>query len=492
MFKERYYSVPVAWVRKPWFRLATPWRSWQPPSRMQHEIGRELVIPRRPEARLESATDPRDKTKAGGPAWIFTFIGIEIFCQLALLVQELAPARVFFRSASLGSSLAYLALVPSGIRRVSHLARWMGLLVIALVSLAALNPSGGTPLAVVAHWALYIAVIAPLFWVARLKLPESTLPTLLLVLWIFHTLSSAVGLLQVYFPGQFQPALATFISEKQMLMIRLSSGAWVPRPMGLTDTPGGAAGSGLFAVLLGIGVVLARPFRGAPAAGLLSMTMGLACIYLSQVRAALVMLAVCFVVLVILLSASGRLPRVFWSLFFGGIVIVLGFQLAFDLAGDTVTNRLATLVQADPTTVYKDNRGFMLEDAIVNLLPKYPLGAGLGHWGMMNIYFGTPDDRIGAEVQWVGWILDAGIPMLIAYPVAVFAASYHAMRASFVPTAGRLAAWPAVIASYDIGTLALCFSYAPFVGSAGLEFWLLNAVLMQVTRDQFRRAPAIA
>jgi hypothetical protein len=30
-----------------------------------------------------------------------------------------------------------------------------------------------------------------------------------------------------------------------------------------------------------------------------------------------------------------------------------------------------------------------------------------------------------------------------------------------------------------MGVLALCFSYVPFMGSSGLEFWLLNAVLIQ-------------
>ena len=44
-----------------------------------------------------------------GPAWIFAFTITQIACQLALLVRELAPARVVFRSASFGVSLLFLS-----------------------------------------------------------------------------------------------------------------------------------------------------------------------------------------------------------------------------------------------------------------------------------------------------------------------------------------------------------------------------------------------
>jgi len=456
-------------------------------------LGPELALPAgardaSPVAARPVALSMRD----GGPGWVYAYLAIEIGCQLALLSPELAPARVFFRSAAFGTSLLFLFLTPSTGMRVSHPARLMAGFAVIILSLSAFNPSGGAPLAVVAHWSLYFAVLAPLFWVSRLRLPEETLGRLLVALWIFHTISSGVGLLQVYFPGRFQPALTTFITEKQMLMIRLASGEWVPRPMGLTDTPGGAAASGLFAALLGIGVVLTRPFRFAPAMGFLSMTMGMACLYLSQVRAALVMLGICFVVVVVILGVSGRISRAFWSLSFGVVVVLLGFRLAFDVGGDTVTSRLSSLTQYDPTTVYQNNRGFMLEDAFLNVLPKYPLGAGLGHWGMMNVYFGSPEDYIGAEIQWVGWMLDGGIPLMIVYSVALLTTIYHAVRTSLRGVGGRFGAWAAIIAAYDVGTFALCFSYAPFVGSAGLEFWLLNAVLIQVSRAELSRVAARA
>lgn len=417
--------------------------------------------------------------RAPGAAWIFVYIAIQFACQLALLSQALAPARVFFRSAAFCASLLFLLLVPRGIGARSA-ARSFALVTMAILTLSAVNPAGGAPLAVVAHWALYLAILAPIFWVSRLELKGNILEKVMLVFWAFHLLSSIFALLQVYFPGQFQPAVTTFITEKHVATIRLASGEYVPRPMGLSDTPGAAAGSGLYAALLGVGVVFTRPFRFAAPLGLAGMVIGMTCIYLSQVRAVLVMLGICFLVLTALLAFSGRLPRLVWVLVIGSVVGLAGFELAFELGGTTVTNRLASLVEHDPTTVYRVNRGRMLEHAFETLLPEYPLGAGLGHWGMMNAYFGSREHEIGAELQFVGWLLDGGVPLILVYLAAILSAIFFAVRTTLRATEARMEGWAAVVGAYDVGTLALCFSYVPFMSSPGLEFWLINAVLAQI------------
>ena len=427
-------------------------------------------------------------SSAAGAGWIVAFVVVQFACQFALLTKELAPARVVFRIAAFGVSLLFLVIVP-GRPRVRHAARLCAALVMVVLTLSAFNPSGGTLLAVTAHWAMYLAVLAPLFWVARLDLSSKVLGKLLLVYWTFHSVSAAVGMLQVYFPGQFQPALTTFIAENQMLSIRLASGEYVPRPMGLTDIPGGAAASGVHAALIGIGVILTRPFRGARVAGFASMTIGMACLYLSQIRAALVMLGICFIVLICLLALAGKMSRSASAVLVAAAVVTAGFYLAFDRGGDTVTTRLSSLVQTDPGTVYRTNRGFMLEYALSVLLPEYPLGAGLGRWGMMNIYFGSRDNQIWAEVQWVGWLLDGGVPLILAYAAAVGLTIFYAMRASLLGSDGDRASWAAVIAAYDVGVLALCFSYVSFMGAGGLEFWLLNAVLIQSSRSATSASP---
>ena len=181
-----------------------------------------------------------------------------------------------------------------------------------------------------------------------------------------------------------------------------------------------------------------------------------------------------------LLALSGRLPRLAGVLVIGGIVGLVGFDLAFDLGGSTVTNRLASLVEHDPTTVYRSNRGHMLELAVETLLPQYPLGAGLGHWGMMNLYFGSHEHEIGAELQFIGWLLDGGVPLILVYLAAILSAIFYAVRMTLRSSGNRLEGWAAVMAAYGVGTLALCFSWVPFMSSTGLEFWLVNAVLAQV------------
>lgn len=416
--------------------------------------------------------------RLGSSAWVFGYVAIQFACQVALLTKELAPARVVFRSAVFGASLLFLFVVP-GSSRSPHPVRSMALAIMTIVTLAAFNPEGGSPLAVAAHWAMYLSVLAPLFWIARLDIGEKTLGQLMLLLWGFHTASAVVGVLQVYYPGQFQPALTTFITEKQALVLRLASGDLVVRPTGLTGVPGGAASSGAFAALFGIGVVLTRPFAGARGFAMISMIAGMMCIYLAQVRSALVLLGVCFIVVVALLALSGRVPRAAWLLVIAAVVVVVGFDLAFDLGGENMTNRLRTLVQYDPATVYRSNRGIMIEDALTNILPTYPFGVGLGQWGMVFLYFGSGEQRFGAEVQWVGWLLDGGFLLVLAYTAALVTVVGYTIRASVRATSGDRSAWAAVITAYNIGVFALCFSYVPFMSAAGLEIWLLNAVLLQ-------------
>jgi len=412
----------------------------------------------------------------GGPTWVYAYVVIQLMSQLALLVEQFVSARVYIRSAALGTSLAFFVLAPGRIRSWG-VVRALWFLALAIETLEVFNPLGGSPLSVVAHWAFNLAVMAPLLWVGRLNIPRGTVQRVLILLWAFHTLGSILGVLQVYFPGQFEPSVAS-LTERRHLMIQLSSGEWMLRPMGLSDTPGGAGMNGLYAALFGSGILLVRPFRFARAAGVISICLGLMCIYLSQVRSSLVMLVVCFIVLTVLLSLSGRATRATTFALLVGIAALVVFYIAASVGGQMMSSRVSSLVATDPGTVYYANRGRMLEYTFAELLPRYPLGSGLGHWGMINAYFGSAEQEIGAEIQIAGWILDGGLPLLIAYIAAVLAAILHTCRVSQLPNHAD-AIWASVIAAYSVGALALCFSYPLFMSSAGLEFWLANALLMQ-------------
>jgi len=420
-------------------------------------------------------------TRPPGSRWLYAYVVVEIACQLALLFGQLAPARVVFRSAAFGASLALFFLVP-GRAQVHHSARWLAFLVIAILTLSTLNPGGSTPLAVIAHWCFYMAVLAPIFWVARLEIGEETLIRLLLVYWLYCSVSSIFGVLQASFPGQFQPSISALIRPDKVMSIKLASGEWVPRPMGLTDIPGGAASSGLYAALLGLGVTIARPFRYASVAGLLSMVAGMVCIYLCQIRAMVVMLAICTTVLLGMFAISGRLSRMAFALTVGVGMALVGFYFAFALGGEMVTSRLATLVETDPGSVYGKNRGHFLTYALTEVLPEYPVGAGLGRWGMMNQYFGLPEDSIWAEIQWTGWVLDGGIFMAVVYPASVIAMIAAVVRVSLRSVGSEFGLWTSVVVAFGVGTLALTFSYPIFLSTGGIEFWLLTAVAIQAAR----------
>jgi hypothetical protein len=416
---------------------------------------------------------------AKGPGWVYTFVAIQLICGVALSIPQVQALRVFVRSAAVGTSLLFLVIGPRRERRGGTV-RLLALASIAILTLAMFNPLGGTPLSVVAHWTFCLAIIAPLFWVGRLNIPAGTLAKTLLLVWAFHTVGALLGVLQAYFPAQFQPNFATLMLRKNLL-IRLASGELIPRPTGLTDVPGGGAADGMYAALLGTAVVLVRPFRYSRLVGVGSIILGLMCISLCEVRAAVVMVLVCFTVMTALFAWSGHATRATVAALLLLSLLSLAFYFALGVGGQMMSQRLQSLIAADPGTVYYNTRGAMLEEAFVELLPMYPLGAGLGHWGMMNSYFGSSAQEIGSEIQIGGWVLDGGAPLLLTYVAAVVTAILYACRASRVRDT-RQATWAAAVASYSVGGLALCFSYPYFMGSAGLEFWLVNALLMQEIR----------
>ena len=79
---------------------------------------------------------------------------------------------------------------------------------------------------------------------------------------------------------------------------------------------------------------------------------------------------------------------------------LIAFAFAIAIGGDAVTGRLSTLIEDNPTKVYYSNRGFFIEHTFVDMLPQYPLGAGLGRYGMMRTYFGSWLDS-GSKPIWV-------------------------------------------------------------------------------------------
>ncbi|HEY2407157.1 MAG TPA: hypothetical protein VGI10_14195 [Polyangiaceae bacterium] len=428
-----------------------------------------------------------------GERWLLGFAIFQFVCQLGLLIPVVGELRFVWRTAAFLASIVLVVSIPTpskGQRIQRSVAGW-AYAVLGITALEWLHP-GGTGLASLAQIAMYVAILGPTLWVPRLKVTSSTLGHLIVLMWVFYTASAALGVLQTYFPGHFEMPVSAMVAEHgkdfvRSLEIQLASGERVFRPMGLTDVPGGAASAGMYAVLLSVAIVqVPKLFPGARVLAVCSMMLGMICLYLCQVRAAIVTLGICLVAMIALLAVMLKTSRLIIAALAIAAVAPLAFALASAVGGHSVSERLSTLVENDAATVYYEHRGKFLEHTIYDLLPAYPLGAGLGRWGMIDRYLGAPGDSIYVEIQWTGWLLDGGLPLVLAYCALIAVASRRALTIAFRSQGvdRSLSVWACLVVAYNIGAAALCFSYAVFISNIGLEFWLLNASLLAVEPDQ--------
>ncbi len=421
------------------------------------------------------------------------FIAVQILCQLALLVESLAALRVVFRIFSFGASLGMFALVPG--RSSRHPALPFVLGAMAVTSLNFFHPESSTVLAGVAQLGIQFSIMLPLVWVTRLRMDATAFRRTLALLFLFNAASAALGVLQVYFPGRFQPALSSFIESQgdaytQSLQFEAANGERVFRPFGLTDMPGGAATGAFYSVLLGAGFLISSKRGLIRLLSVGGIFLGVVSLYLCQVRAIAVMLLVCMLAIAGVLALNGRLLRMTKLLIVVGGFAVAGFGWAVTMGGDAITQRWSSLIEADAGDVYYSNRGYFLEGSLAYYLPQYPLGAGLGRYGMANAYFGDSASALWAEIQWTAWLYDGGIPVLVLYPLGLLAALFWALRLAFHrDDKHEFWLWGTILFGYNVGAIAITFSYPFFMSQTGMVFWLLNAALFAAYEQSLRQAP---
>jgi hypothetical protein len=359
-----------------------------------------------------------------------------------------------------------------------------------------LNPTTNTVLSALATLAINLAIMSPLFWVPRLPVTTRVIRTVCLFMWMFHSLSSVFGVLQVYFPGQYQPAVSQAVKEQQyggdQLKITIASGEYVYRPMGLTDMPGGAAMAGMYAFLFGIGLLSISRSMTAAVAGFLSLPIGMFCIYLSQVRSVLILVLMVTVAYALVLAATRRYGAAVRVAFIVPVVVAAGFIWALAMGGQDTLKRFESLIEENPAELYSKNRGLFLNETFDTLLPEYPFGAGLGRWGMMNAYFGDPtmpeSFLIWVEIQWTAWVVDGGIILLAGNVILLGLAVLTTGRIAFRSQNVELSGWAKLILAYDLAMMALTFSYTPFAAQSGIEFWLMNTMIFAAdTNDRRQR-----
>lgn len=416
-------------------------------------------------------------------SWLHAFIVSQFIFQVSLLIPAIAEFRTLVRIAVFGLSLAFLWRIPK--TGLKHPAKPWAIAVMCIMMLQFFwHPYLSSIPAGAAQCLMYLAILAPLFWVSRLDLKERDFLWLVYLLWGFHVLSSIVGVLQVYYPEIFQFAISSNIEEGafggEHLKIVIANGLTLYRPTGLTDLPGGAATSGFYALLLGTGIALQQGHLIFRLLGVISVPIGLFCIYLSQIRSIFILALVCLAVTALILLQLKRLWHLTAMIGAGILIAIATTTWAMSVGGSVTSERFLSLITEPPDAVLYQNRGIFLEETITKIIPQYPLGAGLARWGMMNNYFGNQlnplTQPIWAEIQWTGWVLDGGIPLVIAYSGALIAACVAVWRI-ISDRRSSLQLWGAIILAHNIGAIAITFNYVPFMSQTGMDFWLINSAL---------------
>ena len=367
--------------------------------------------------------------------------------------------------------------------------------IIAILALAAvmlfhpLTPSfeGG-----VASLAVYLAVMSPLFWAPAFVRSPEQLARILWLLLICSGVNSIIGVLQVYDPARWLPAeFSNVISGNAVAMGTVTfigaSGERLVRPPGLFDTPGAVAGPAMSAALLGLVFAISAIPVWKRLLSFLFAGAGFAAIYLSQVRISLVMATLTLAVYGFTLFRQRRAARaVQFGLVAGGIVVG-SFVLAVALGGQTISDRVMTLIGASPISVYQSARGDQLSVTFQQLLFAAPLGSGLGRWGMPALYFTTFTvliRPIWAEIQFTGWMIDGGILMIVLYCGALIVTTLSEWRIAMTRRSPKLSTCGAVILSANVGAAMLIFSFTPFVTQIGIQYWFLAGALHGVAVAQ--------
>ena len=415
-----------------------------------------------------------------------------------LFLPGTQPVRLYLRVASFVISAAILVVWATSprVRRRAHPAEPWLVAATIYVALMMLHPLTNSMMAGAAHLALYVSVIAPLFWAGACVRTADQLARVLGILLVCNGANAIVGVLQVYDPATWMPQeMSRIVTESAFglgAVTYMGPNGLIVRPPGLFDNPGAVAGPGMYAALLGLVFAIGLAPWWKRVASVVAAFAGMAAIYLSQVRVSLVVCVVMLVSYVAVLAVQRRTRRatIFGSLAAG--LVVAAFSFSLFLGGGSIAERTSTLLTQDPISLYSASRGGQLIYTFDELLTTYPVGAGLGRWGMISGYFGRSDNPdstpLWAEIQIAGWAIDGGIPLLLLSIAALAVTFTSQVRAACLHTNAKVRACAAVILAANVGTVALMLSFTPFVTQIGLQFWFLAGALHSVADEPERRA----
>jgi hypothetical protein len=449
-------------------------------------------MPSSPKQSQPPPGDPgRRQPPWGLPEW---FAIAQVAGPAILYLPGTQPFRSLLRIGVFGLGLIGLLSCfrrPQGSER--HPSGTLIAIAIGYVSLMILHPATNTFKAGLAQVGLHLAVAAPIFWAPRyFQGDPRRLARILAIIWVSNATSATVGILQVRDPKTWMPAEFSSIVMNgpngiAMHEYRGPDGRMLIRPTGLGDSPGGACAAGMLVASMGIAYLGLPVSKARKVLGLAGAMIGVTVIFLTHVRSALVVLigsAIVFLAILLMQKRMGAAMMLAATMVGVGIGS-LGY--ATSLGGQATLDRFTSLVEEDPLTVYdRSARMGMVTGALDTLLVEHPLGAGLGRYGMMRLYFGDEDNlaspSIWAEVQFAAWVLDGGIVLLSLYLAALAVAVRRLLRLSFRHPSFEVRQWAGAVVMLSAAPIALLFSYCPFSAQIGMQFWFLIGAVEGVAR----------
>jgi hypothetical protein len=357
----------------------------------------------------------------------------------------------------------------------------------AWLALEIFHPTTNTLLSGVAECCLNLAIMLPAYWATMGTLTPQRVGRVMFLLFLTNAAGALLGIAQFYQPDRFNPPVIPILEANETnrndLSFTTADGRRVLRPCGLTDTPGGAGASGAIAALVGLAWALNPMPWWKRLFGFSLVTISIASVLMGQARVVLVGEIINYAVLALLFVLQKDYRRLSLMGAAGALIIVLAVAWVARDGGEGVMKRYYSLVEDKPTEVYNKSRGGFLRYTFEDVIWRFPLGGGLGRWGMVNHYFGDksiPYEQGGSfwvEIQWTAWAIDGGIPLMFMYCMAILTAMLSMLRIALRCRDPVLAFWAAVLVALGLNTIAGGFVGCPFISPLGMQFWIMTAMV---------------
>jgi hypothetical protein len=425
--------------------------------------------------------------------WSEAFVAMLLLGNVLLFVPGAQSYRTVVRAMPYvlsGAALAYY-FRQGGDERMPGSAKW--LLASFVLLLLNLLHETAQPWAGAAQIVFQICISAPAFWMARSIRGEAQIRRVVWVVFLGSAIGSVVGVLQVYFPQRFMPPEFSLLARSlnpeiiHSLTYIGADGREIIRPPGLSDLPGGAAVAGMMTMVLGLALALGRNerwfVRGACAA---AAVVGMTALYLTHVRSLTLVAAASVGLFALMRIRQGRTLEGGATLAVGAALVAGSYLWALAVGGEAVSDRFSGLANEDVLRVFGDQRGSFIRYTLSETLYEFPLGAGLGRWGMMQVYFGDPTlwqaPPIHVEVQLTGWLLDGGVPLWLVYGGALVAALVFTYRTSVRAETHEIEDIATIALCLQLTILCLCLTGPVFNTQLGILFWGITGGLFGAVR----------